>query len=363
MRRIAFVMPSARAGGAERVFVNLLRSLDRRLFEPVCLLVDASGPYLELLPDDVRRVAGGGRRLVRSWPTLLRALRSLRPDLLVSTVPHVNLAALLSKPFLPKRTRVVVRESNVASISLRTDRRAPFFKVFYRGLYPRADAVVAPGQAVKEDLVRWFGVRDERVLVLPNPVDTAAVERQARSGGNPYCQGLNLVSVGSLTVQKGFDLLIKAVAHLVRGRSDLCLTIVGEGPERPRLEERIRSLGLGSIVRLAGMQVNPYPYLFHADLYVLSSRWEGLPNAVLESLACGTPVVGFHCPGCAGEILESPRQGMLVAPGDVKALVRAVDYYARGERPKGRSLLPARFHLETAVARYQEAFLEVMGLG
>ena len=163
------------------------------------------------------------------------------------------------------------------------------------------------------------------------------------------------MAAGTLTRQKGFDLLIQAMASLVKIRPEIHLTILGDGPEKNNLENQIRSLDLLDSITLAGFQENPYPYFYHADLFVLSSRWEGLPNVVLESLACGTPVVAFDCPGSLGEIFDDPSQGTLVPVGNVEALVIAIEHWLVKEKPTSKdSLLSVRFEVKSVIQKYEQ---------
>jgi glycosyltransferase involved in cell wall biosynthesis len=194
------------------------------------------------------------------------------------------------------------------------------------------------------------------MAIIPNPVYRDEIQLKIDSDRVPFERGrIRLLAAGSLTKQKGFDLLIKAIANLSKIKPEIHLTILGDGPEKKNLQEQIRSLHVSRSIALAGVQENPFPYLRHADLFVLSSRWEGLPNVVLESLACGTPVVAFDCPGSVTEIFDNPHQGTLVPVGDVEALVRAISERIEKRRncPKD-SLLPDRFKMDSVIAQYQD---------
>jgi glycosyltransferase involved in cell wall biosynthesis len=267
------------------------------------------------------------------------------------------LALLLIKPLLPKRTKFFVRESNIPSLAFATGVKDNLFRFFYRILYPHADGIICPGEAIKSDLIKNFGIKADKMVIIPNPVYLDELRSKMNSGSIPFQRGrIRLLAAGSLTRQKGFDLLIKAMADLARIRPEIHLTILGDGPEKRNLEEQIRSLHLSGFITLAGMQENPFPYLHHADLFILSSRWEGLPNVVLESLACGTPVIAFDCPGCVNEVFDNPHQGVLVPAGDVAALVRAINEHLENRRNgPPDSLLPNRFQIESITAQYQDS--------
>lgn len=355
-KRLALVLPSAQAGGAERVLLNLLRRFDRQLFDLHLIIIDPQGPYLDFLPSDVVLHGLGYERVGRAIVRLAAALRNLKPDVVLSSIGHLNLALLLIKALLPKRTKVFVRESNIPSLAFATGAKNSLFRFSYRILYPHADGIICPGEGIKSDLSRRFRIKADKMVIIPNPVYLDEIRSRMNSDNVPFQRGrIRLLAAGSLTRQKGFDLLIKAMADLARTKPEIHLTILGEGPQRKDLEKQILSLDLSGFITLAGMQENPFPYLHHADLFVLSSRWEGLPNVVLESLACGTPVVAFECPGSVKEIFDNPHQGTLVPVGDVKALVRAISERTENRRNGSKdSLLPSRFEIESVTAQYQD---------
>ena len=355
-RRLILLLPSAQAGGSERVLLNLLQTFDRSRFDLHLIIIDPSGPYLNLIPPDLPLYGLGYKRVSRAIVSLAVVLRKLRPDAVLSSIGHLNLALLLIKPLLPRKTKVFVRESNIPSIALATGAKATLFCLLYRILYPRAEGIICPGEAIRKDLHNNFRIGADKIVTIPNTVYVDSIRSKMNESHNPLqCRGTEIVAAGSLTRQKGFDLLVQAMASLVKIRPGIHLTILGDGPEKNNLTNQIRSFDLSGSITLAGFQGNPYPYLYHADLFVLSSRWEGVPNVVLESLACGTPVVAFDCPGSVREIFDDPSQGILVTAGDVEALVRAIDHWLENQKYGSKdSLLPEKFEVDSVTARYED---------
>jgi glycosyltransferase involved in cell wall biosynthesis len=191
------------------------------------------------------------------------------------------------------------------------------FGVLRRGLYPRADAVVVQSEQAR----RFFsGAVRERTVVIPNPVLPAQRQEPAPPG-----PGRTVVSLGRLSKVKGFDLLIDAFARIAPEHPDWSLEIWGEGPERPRLEKMAADKGLGSRLRLPGHTSSPQEKLSRADLFVLSSRVEGFPNALCEAMASGLPVVAVDCPSGPRQIIRDGVDGILVAPDDAAALARGMN--------------------------------------
>jgi glycosyltransferase involved in cell wall biosynthesis len=352
---VLFAIPSLAGGGAERVAATLLRHLDRERFAPALAAATLSGPLLADLPPDIPLHDLGSARASRAMPGLVALVRKTRPQVLFSTLGHLNLLVMLAKPFLgPRPPALVARETNIPSINLGQSPRPWLFKALYRLLYPRFDRVVCQSRDMQGDLVRHFGVQPERSLVIPNPVDAAALRARAGEAPRVLPEGVpNLVAAGKLLRQKGFDLLLAALARLPEPRPRL--TILGQGPLLPDLEAQARDLGLAGLVHFAGFTDNPAPYFAQADLFVLSSRHEGFPNVVLEALALGTPVAAFRCPGGLDEIISPGENGWLAEPGDPASLAACL------AQALARPLSPARVAASVepfaapAIARRYEA--------
>lgn len=314
--RVLFTIPTLEGGGAERVLTTLLTHLDRARFEPHLALVARTGAYLADLPPDLPVHDLGGRGPL-AFPRLVRLIRRLRPDVVFSSLTFYSTLVLLLSPLCPRGIRFVARENSMPSVHVPRMPYGWLRRRLYAPAHRRAWRVVCQTEAMAEDVAR-AGVPAERTVVIPNPIDLAAVAARAE-GPCPYPDGERpLVAAGRLLPVKGFDLLLPAFARVVRGRPDVRLHLLGEGPERPALEARARDLGLEGRVVFEGFRDNPYPYLRHAALLVLSSRYEGFPNAVLEALALGTPVAAFACPG--GSAVRDGVNGWLAPPEDVAAL-------------------------------------------
>ncbi|MEP7282595.1 MAG: glycosyltransferase, partial [Rubrivivax sp.] len=174
------LLPTLRAGGAERVLLTLLRHLDRARFQPMLAVVDGQPPELAGdLPDDVVFVDLQCQRVSRAGPALWHLIRQRRPRIVLSTLSHLNLMLALLRPLMPRGTRFVARESNVLSQSLQDEPRPALFRLAHRLLYRRFDLIVCQSRAMQDDLCLHFGVRREATRVIPNPVDLERVRRLA----------------------------------------------------------------------------------------------------------------------------------------------------------------------------------------
>lgn len=319
--RVALVISDLGLGGAERVVCALARTWVEAGCEVAVVTIASPDLDVYALPEGVRRVAlglarpsrnvvVGGVQGARRVLALRRALVGLAPEVVVSFLESTNVLSLLATRGLG--LPVVVCE--------RTDPRAARigrpWAALRRWLYPRATALVVQTRSV----ATWARAHCRRVEVIENFVERPPRHADPGGGQGPW----RLLAMGRLSVEKGFDLLIEAFGRIAGPRPDWSLTILGEGPERGRLEALAASLGLERRVSLPGLVADPWPHLLAAHAFALPSRREGYPNALLEAMAAGLPAVAFDCPSGPSDIIEDDRNGLLVAAGDVAALAAAL---------------------------------------
>ena len=351
-RKILFLIPSLKLGGAERVVVLLLQHLPRERFELHLGLVEKSGEFLRELPPDVAVHDLGAGRVRHSLIPLARLTRRLRPDVIVPNLGYLNLFLLAVRPFLPRATRIVPIEHTTLSAEVAEQARPALWTAGYRAFYPRADRIVACSHAIADDLVSHFAVASGRIRMIRNPIDEAKIEAALARGASPLPgDGPHVVGVGRLVHVKGYDRLIEAFALLVGGGIPADLWLVGDGPDRAALEARAAELGVAERVHFAGFQPEPYAWMRFASVFAQSSRREGLPVAVLEAAACGARLVAFDCPGGTREIVSAIPGAQLVVDGDVRGFARALAR-ALGPEPPPRARLPEEFRLARVIEDY-----------
>jgi glycosyltransferase involved in cell wall biosynthesis len=353
--RLLFLIPTLSGGGAERVVVTLLQHLDRARFELALAVVDSrNAAFRDQVPADVEFIDLGCRRVRQALLKLVRLLWRRRPDVVMSTLGHLNLALAIVRPLLPDSTRYVARETIVVSQGMAEYSRPQLWAWAYRRFYGRFDRVICQSRDMRDDLIGAYGLDGSRAVIIHNPVDreriVAALPDPLPAAAPSHC--LSVAAAGRLVGQKGFDLLLDALA-LTR-RRDLQLTILGDGPLRAELGARAETRGLADRVRFAGFMRNPYPTLAAADLFVLSSRYEGFPNVVLEALACGTPVVATPAPGGVREILDGVEGCIVADEVSAQSLADALDRWQPSRVPP---TAVAPYAVERIVAAYQAEFL------
>ncbi|MGC8979219.1 glycosyltransferase [Caldisericum sp.] len=326
---IAFYLPSLEGGGAERVVVNLISKFAENDFVIHLLLASAKGPYIREIPSKVRIFNFKASHLLFSLPKLIQYLKAEKPDVLLSSLSHANIVAIVAKNISKDDAKLIIREDNTPSQERKNNHslKVKLIPLLVKNYYPMADFVVAVSEGVKDDLVNFVKVPSEKVKVIYNPVISPELFEKAREPvDHPWFISKEhpvILGVGRLTKQKDFPTLLKAFA-LVRKEVDARLVILGEGKERQNLEKLAKELGISEYVWMPGFVDNPYKYMSKASVFVLSSIYEGLANVLIEALALGVPVVSTDCPSGPREVLEDGKYGKLVPVSDVEALKNAI---------------------------------------
>lgn len=328
-KTVAIFLPSLRGGGAERVMVTLANTFAERGLSVDLILSEATGAYLPEVSSTVNVVDLGRSRVLTSLPSLVGYLRKRNPAVLLSAMSHANFVALLARRLARVRTRIVVSERNVLSVEnvAQQHLRSRLISYLNRRYYRYADIVHAVSVGVADSVASEYSLPRQKISVIYNPVVTKKLlelsEQTVNYSWLSKCSQPLIVAAGRLTNQKNFSILIRAF-NLVRKRMDARLVIMGEGELRTDLEHLISSLALDDCVVLPGFIDNPFAVMKIADLFVLSSSWEGLPNVLIQAMACGTAVISTDCPSGPAEILENGKWGRLVPVGDVEALAGAM---------------------------------------
>ncbi len=387
-------MPSLAAGGVGRSLLHLAEAFHAAGHPVDLVLCRAEGPYLSAVPAGVNIVTlrqqnglaaqlqlakldpGGLMALAR--PALLtrrpapvqpyladlaRYLADMRPAALLAAKTPTNLLALWARRLSGAPTRIVISERTQLSQSITLSRKWRWRHIapLVARTYPWADAIAAVSDGVADDLAVTTGLPRAIIDTVYNPVVTPELAvRAAESAPHPWLDDGGtpvIVAAGRFVPQKNFPLLLRAFARL-RERRPARLLIIGEGRERPRLQAQVEALGIGDDVALPGFTENPYAAFSRAALFVLSSDYEGLGNALIEALACGCPVVSTDCPSGPAEILDGGRYGELVPVNDTEALaaamIRTLDAPLPTDMLRRRG---AAFSLQRSAGRYLDLLL------
>ena len=363
-RRVCFVLPSLNGGGAERAAVQILNGLDPEHWERSMFLFAREGPYLSEVAVDVRVDAADVASRTGRWHALRRHVRDRRPDLVMAFLSYFSV--LTAVRAANTGARVAFNQQTPMSEFLtdadyhwRRHWHKAAFSVVTRIGYGAVDLVIATSRGVARDLTKSFGVDPARIAVLPNPVDLDRVRLSMAEPIDPQWlapgAGPLVVAAGRLADAKNYPLLIDAFALLCKHRPAR-LWILGQGEREGALRQRIADRGLTNVVTLLGFQPNPWKFIARADVFVLTSRYEGFGNVLIEAMACGVPVVATASPGTI-DIVSHDVDGVLVQTHDADsvaaAMRRVLDPSTRARLAGGARRSAARFGLPIAIERYE----------
>lgn len=368
-KRFLFIINSLAGGGAERVICTLLRASQGELRDSqISLLLLDREPAMYQAPHWVEVEQLDCRHsLLRSIWSVWRALRRAKPDLTVSFLTRSNVANIIAAALLG--IPAVISERVNTSSHLGSGAGAAVARTLVKATYRKARRIIAVSQGVADDLHVSFGVRNDRMAVIANPIDLDAIRSQAQSGAPVPIEGPYAVTMGRLVPNKNFGMLIDAFARSgIAGK----LVILGDGPERGTLTRQIETLGLGGRVLMPGFSENPFPTLARAAFYVSPSNAEGFPNSLLEAMSVGLPVISTNCPSGPSEVLADQRReqvglgvtfaphGILVAPNDPDAMAEALRAMADPARRQSYAERSPQRAADFGVARARDAYWAVI---
>lgn len=352
MEHIAFVLPDLRPGGTERLTIDLAQGFLDRGAKVDIVLLQQHGEFLDIVPKGVRVIDLGAERLRSAILPLRRYLLAERPSGVLAAMWPLTVIAVLAATGVSHGPRVVVSDHCPLEwqyASKWKDRLALAASI--RVAYPSAHAVVAVSRGLASELAGLAHLSFNRISTVYNPIPPPLRSQQGKVDWGPH-KGARILTVGSLKPVKNHALLLRAFAPLARS-GEAVLAIVGTGSEENELKALAAQLGLGERLRMPGFSATPGDWYQTADVFALSSDYEGFGNVLVEALHCGLPVVSTNCPYGPSEILERGRWGSLVPPGDEAVLTQALRSAITAD--SDRSALRQRagyFSVERAVDRY-----------
>lgn len=360
--KVAIFMDSLFGGGGQRSMLNLAHGIADRGYDIDLVLAQVEGPFLNEVHKSVNVIDLKASRALTSLPALVKYLRGNQPEAMLSVFGHINIIALWAWQLAGTRTKLFVNEQNTVSLEAgnASSWRMRLMPRLMKRFYPWADGIVVVSRGVSEDLSQLIDIPRERINVIYNPsvVGADVQEKSKALLDHPWFkpdQPPVLIAVGRLQPQKDYPMLIEAFAR-VRQIQPVRLIILGEGKERPMLERLITERGLEQDVSLPGFVKNPYAYMSRSSLFVLSSRWEGLPTVLIEALCCGTPVVATDCPSGPKEILREGQFGKLVPVGDANNFAQAILTTLENKRKKPPLESWQPYEMGTVVNQYIDLF-------
>lgn len=322
-QRLALFLPDLGGGGAERVALALLQGFLERGHPVDLVLAQRRGVLLPLVPDGVEIVDLGAPKLRQVILPLVRYLRRRRPHALHAMMWPLPLMAVIARALARVDTRIVGSEHTTLS-TMPHGLRHRAVRALTARAYLKADGLVAVSEGVADDLAAYVGIARDRITVIHNPLLLPAILPEPGIAAARWPAGTKrILAVGALKSEKNYPLLLRALAR-VRERVPASLLILGDGPLRSALEAQVAETGLKDAVTFAGFETDPWPYYAAADVFVLSSDFEGFGNVLVEAMHASLPIVSTNCPNGPKEILEDGKYGFLVPTGDDQALAETL---------------------------------------
>lgn len=292
--KILMVLPDLSRGGAQNVFIKLANELSKDNEVSLCVLTNEDLSLKSSLSSNVSLTIIDSSRVLFSVKSLYKTIRKLNPKTVFSTLGYVNIVVGLLSFFFPD-VKFVGREGNILSLKLHEAKYPELLIYFYKLSYRGFSKIIMQSKDMKKDFLIYFPQFKEKIFTIPNPIEISQEQKK---------ESHRVIAMGKLHPQKGFDLLIETYSQI---RNPRPLDIYGEGEERRKLEELINEKKMDDIIHLKGLTSFPLKELASAKFFILSSRYEGFPNVVLEALSVGTPVIANKCPGGINEIFESGK--------------------------------------------------------
>ncbi len=282
------ILPSYSAGGAEKVILNYLQAIKSNFIKPSLVVINSQGP-LKIKIKNCYTYNYNYYRFIFSIPSLIKFLFRSKPDVVISTFPHISIFLLIIKKLKLVNYSLIIRQPNMISISLSQNIKLKIIKFIYKKLILTCDKLVVTSSAMQKEAL-GFGVSKDKINIIRSPIDISLI-RKNLIAKRVKGEGLRLIFVGRLVYQKGIERLLNILKN---NSKNIHLLILGEGPEKRFLKNIVKEYNLMGKVSFMGYLKKPNSFIAGSDFLMLPSRWEGLPNIVLESLALGTPVIAFR---------------------------------------------------------------------
>ncbi len=328
IKNVLFVLPSLSPGGAEKVTINILNHINKDKFTVNLLIINNIGPFKDLIFDNNINIINLNKKHARtSYFKLVKIINTIKPDIVFSTLQHVNILLLIFKRLYKSKPKLIIREANTPSQFMGNLNlfKKKLFLFLLKTQYKKADLIIAQCNEMRDDIISTYKLNNvDNVITIYNPIDVKFIKNKS-TDFNPFNHNyVNIVSIGRLTYQKGFDILLKSISIVRELYPNVFLTIVGDGELRNYLIRLSNDLNIQNSVNFVGFQNNPYPYIKYSDLYVLSSRWEGFPNTLLEAITLNKKVVSTNCKSGTFEILNDYENGIIVKTDDPVSLAEGI---------------------------------------
>ena len=328
-RRILFVDQNLDGGGAERILCTVMRSLDPEEFDVHLVLIGNKGTLAHLIPDNVivhELGINSTRHAIRPY---IKIVKKLRPAVTFSSLSRTTVLSILARPFCP-HYKVIARYPNMPSLEIKYRAIKGWRKWLMEKTYNKVDVIISQTEEMAGELYKHYKIDKSKIHTIHNPIDTEHIDECIKNSNNPFDnQYINILASGRLTYQKGFDTLINAFYIASAQERKLRLHILGQNIENyaSKLDYLVSQYNLQNKIVFYGFIENPYPFYKFCDLFILSSRWEGFPNVLLENLYLKKRVIATNCIPIINKLINNGNNGFIVEIESEEQLAEAILKY------------------------------------
>ena len=358
MNSILIIIPSNKIGGAERIMISTAELLSQD-FKIHLIVLNKLDREIKI-NDSIKIIQLNKKKIIYSVLDIYKIIKKNKFDYIISTITHLNILIILIKLFFNFKNKIILREANTTSLNLSTKKFYSRFiyNFLIKFTYPFAYKIIAVSKGVKDDLINSYKINNNKIKIIYNFVKLDKIKNLSLEQNNiehikkiqPY-----ILNIGSLSYQKNHELIIKAFAK-IKNYKNHKLLIIGEGKLRKNLLYLVKSLNLTNKIIFLGEISNPYPYLANCSVLVHCSRWEGLPNVLLEALALDQFIVSSDCKSGPSEIIQSNKNGILFEENNLDQLVGILSNFLEGKYIHKNYVLPKKF----STSEYKKNYLSLL---
>jgi len=320
--KIFIIIPNLNRGGSEKFTLLLTNNIDKNKFDVTLVLLEKKGTYLDLLDSDIKIIELQKNKVSKAFFSLLKLIKKEQPDIVFSTLGHLNILLAFIKLFVSKNIVFIGRESTIPSLN---NNEKFIFNFLYKLFYPLLDKIVCQSDYMLKDLILNYKINNDKLVKINNPIDFDLINKYLNS--EKITEKDYLIAVGSLEKVKNYENMIDIFEKIED--KNIKLYIIGEGSLKEKIQSKIKNKKLEDRIKLLGFKKNPYIYMKNAKLFIMTSKFEGFPNSVVESIACGTPVIAFNAPGGLKEIIINDENGYLVPNFDNTIFIKTLNKYLK----------------------------------
>lgn len=331
-----FYIATLNPGGAERITVTIMRQLDPNLFDIYLVLVSEEGPFLKEVPNHVHIINLNKRKTLFSIFALRKVLKELKPYIVYSTLFRTHIAMDIALTGLREEIKSIYYSPTSPKLLFQRGEVGKVMRYFISRAYRNANSILAQTPEMKEEISEYHHIDRSKITVFLNPVDTEMIDEKIKNSINPFDgRRINIVAAGRLSTVKGFDVLIDAFEKVLKVNDRFHLNIIGrDAGEQTHLEKQVKDLSIEKEVTFWGYQDNPFKFFFFSDLFILSSRREGLPNVVLENIYLKKPIIATRCIPYMETLIKDTQSGFLVDIEDSEGLAQSILNYEQLDAEK-----------------------------